>query len=203
MHSYRPTTERVVTGANVRVSLDRATFQALGGANTELELRVAGLPGVVLKNATLASSDDEPCENGVPFIDVYRDGAVVLLPPIELAGAHRLRLVFNGRDTTDGALKKASSLDLELTSAAGVSCQRVPLGADKRDVAWRLEAPDPGLLASLGARAFPFRTSSVRGFEPLWTANVREGAVLGKNRVWLEVQGGTDRSGDYTLVLLG
>ncbi|HEY2407372.1 MAG TPA: hypothetical protein VGI10_15280 [Polyangiaceae bacterium] len=203
VHRFRPTSERIVSGPKLRVSIDRVTFQALGASDAELELRVGAQAGVVLKKATLASLVGAPCDEGTPFIDVYRDGVVVLHPPLELGGSHRLRLVFSGREAADGVLRTGSALDLEVESSTGVDCYRVPLGKDTPELAWQLEPPDAGVLASVGARAFPVRTSNVHGFEPLWTANVREGAVLGENRVWVEVQAGTDRSGDDTLVMVG
>ena len=200
--TYHPVSPRVTHGKRVNTSFEGASLQWLGAKHFEVETRVATSPGTALLDARLALLDGPPCENGVLFIDVYKDDVVQPEGPVDIAGRHRMRFVFNGKDAVDGPLHGATAIDLLVRSKDGTSCERIPLAADEPELTWELDASSAGFYVATGARLFPIETTTAVGLEPLWTAFLREGATFGENRLWFEVSGGLDQAGDFAVAVL-
>jgi hypothetical protein len=182
------------------MALDRVSLDWLGAHNVEIEGRVSADTGVSLKEARLAPLAAPPCTGGALFIDVYRDGRVNLDRMTNLAGDHRLRLVFNGKEAIDGPMQGPWALDLDFESD-GAGCQRVPMSSAEGP-RWGMDSASPGFLFGLGSRIFPVKTTSATGFEPLWMAFVREGVTFGPYRAWVEVAAGEDAGADFVIAIV-
>lgn len=200
--TYHPVSPRVTHGKRVNMSFEGASLQWLGGKHFEVETRVAASAGTALLEARLAPLEGPPCERGVLFIDVYKDDGAQPEGPVDIAGRHRMRFVFNGKEAVDGPLDDATAIDLLVQSKDGTSCERIPLAAEEPELTWELDASSAGFYVAAGARMFPLQTTTAVGLEPLWTAFLREGATFGDNRLWFEVSGGLDRTGDFTVAVM-
>jgi hypothetical protein len=208
---YRPVEPRVIAGPELNASIDQVQASLIG-TDVEVKLRTSALPGTRLRGVKLASIWAEPCSEGVAQTNVERDGAYESEGPLALDGPHTLTLTFvkpwSGHNDLQSPLRASTALDLELDSASGQRCQRLPFSADapervSADAPERSFRPDPqrvGFLLGFGARAFPIDTTSAPGIEPAGTGFMRIGGATDASRLWLELAGGgADRHGIFQL----
>jgi hypothetical protein len=195
--TYDAAPPRIVTHPAVNLAAYQLTIAL--APTVEVRLSSSGLEGTLLRSAKLTALSADPCSAGVDFDRIESDGIERLEGPLDLRGAHDVRVAFFRAGST---ITEPSAVDIELDTPTGRSCTRVPLrGAEESG--WRLhEDAGAGFSVSVGGRGFPVSTTSAVGVEPLWFLDERLGVAFGPHRIWAEFAGGPGRTTGYADIIL-
>lgn len=200
--TYRVAAPPVVEQGPIRVAIDAVrTSDPYLNRDVEVSLRSGARAGTSLRGASLSPASEPPCAAGKSFSALAADGVEQSEGPVDLAGSHRLQLVFV--DPAGKLSPGASALDLQLGTSAGTTCLRAPLFGTADSPRYHLVETSAGLAASLGGRGvFPVNHRSLAGIQTLGLIDMRLGAAFGQNRIWSEVAGGTGAEKGYSDLIL-
>lgn len=152
-----------------------------------VELRVDGIGGAKIRRALLAPAAAEPCREGVRAQSIALDEQRSWLRPIEIGGAHTLRLSFSPGAARD-LLTEPTAIDLVLVSAQGPDhCQRIPLTGTEPALAFGAERH--GYASGALRTDLPFK--SVGGVGAGWSYSLGFGAYAGPLRLGADAGLGT------------
>jgi hypothetical protein len=200
--TYRVAQPEVVEQGSIRVAIDAVRSAApFVHQDVAVSLRSGARAATSLRGASLSRASDAPCSSGKPFSWIAADGVEQTEGPLELAGSHRLRLVF-----VDGSAKLPQgpvALDLQLGTGSGNACARAPLFGSADAPRYEMDETSAGVSLSLGGRAlFPVSNTSRPGIETLGLIDVRLGGAFGRNRIWGEFAGGAGATKGYSDLIL-
>ncbi len=152
-----------------------------------VELRVNGTSTAKIRRALLAPAAAEACREGVRAQSIDLDEHRKWLRPIEVEGAHALRLTFSAGAARD-LLTAPTAIDLVLASAQGPDrCLRVPLTGTEPLLAFTTERH--GYASSALRTHLPVK--SVAGVGAGWSYSIGFGAYAGPVRLGADAGLGT------------
>jgi hypothetical protein len=131
--TYVVKSPKVFEGRSVNAAVDAASFGANG--IVDVYFRVGALPETRFRAGRLNAPDSKPCQGGLDFVEIEKNGTLEPSGPLPVAGSHRLLATFW---VAEGPSDGPFVLDLEFEAKHERECIRIPLDASTL-------RPDPGV----------------------------------------------------------